>query len=308
MHYCKNLFTSIVLFLSLTLTSMAAISPLQPPKPQSILLSTGDRAYQIPWIEELHGNQPPTTGMQPTENRGEQYAKWLKSCVRIRNAQYRWYGSGTICYYDPEKKLAYVISCGHLFQNSGDNNIEIHCFYKNDTKQASIAKYPAKLLVYNRSLDISLLSFTPDWEMDSYAPIAKDDYQMVRDQTYYSCGADEAHEIACYLMKYQGKDGRSMVLVNNVPRHGRSGGGLLDEKGTLIGICWGSTNPDGRGTGGKGMFVPLSDINSLLKSKGFGWLLDVPNPNDVPARLIKIIDRTGPQKEYPKTYIPLPPG
>lgn len=81
----------------------------------------------------------------------------------------------------------------------------------------------------------------------------------------------------------------------------------MDENVNYVGLCWGSTNPDGIGKGGKGMFVPLTTINSLLKSKGFGWLIDLPNPNDIPARLIPIIDRTGPQKEYPKSYIPLPP-
>lgn len=300
----KKLLTILGFTLFLTLTAMGQIATA--PFSQPIILEQGEKAYQIPWVEGVNKIQPTGTG-QPSENRGDKYAKWLKITVRIRNVQYRWYGSGTICYYDHEKKLAYVISCGHLFKGSGDSNIDIHCFYKNDKKLDKYQSYPAKLVVYNKDLDISLLTFSPDWDVDSYAPIMKDDYKMDPNKTYYSCGADEAQEIACYFMKWTGMDSRSMVLINNAPRHGRSGGGLMDENVNYVGLCWGSTNPDGIGKGGKGMFVPLTTINSLLKSKGFGWLIDLPNPNDIPARLIPIIDRTGPQKEYPKSYIPLPP-
>lgn len=233
----------------------------------------------------------------PRENRSEEYLKWLKVSIRIKNKNVS--GSGTICYYDKEKNTAYVITCGHLF-NGGEKTTELNIFYKNDVKLTNYAKYTATLLALNKSEDLAILSFTPDWEIDSFFPIAPIDYEIIKGKTYYSLGCDGAREVACYLMKAVGMEGKNLVLTENAPRHGRSGGGLLTDDNWFIGVCWGSTDPY-NGTG-QGLFVPLQRIHPFIKVNKLDFLLDF---NE--ARKIPIVDgKTGEKLETPHNYIPIP--
>lgn len=242
--------------------------------------------------------------LAPIENRGEEYRRWLKVSVRIRNGNIS--GSGTVCYYNREKKTAYVISCGHLFRG-GEKTAEINAFYKNNVKLAAPAKYTATVLTFSNSEDISFMSFQTDWDLDEYFPVAPVDYKITPGQIYKSCGCDGAREVACYLMKAVGIEGRNLVLVENGPRHGRSGGGLMTADGYYIGICWGSTDPY-NGTG-KGLFVPLNRIHAYAQQSNLGWLMEVgkPNPaNQAGARLLPIVGVNGQILKLPPEFIPLP--
>ncbi len=313
----KRLVASIVTGIALFASALMLL-PASPetPKPNAPVTSPwGVEGFILPWQHDFdkHGSSPryypdqsqyhlpPAGYVAPQENRGEEYWKYLKVSVRIRNGNVS--GSGTICYYDRNTKTAYIISCGHLFRG-GEKTAVINCFYKNSEKLKSPANYTAKVLAFSKGEDISFLSFQPDWDIDQYYPIARVDYPLVKGQTYYSCGCDGAREVACYLMEMVGLEGRNLVLVKNGPRHGRSGGGLLTEDGYYVGICWGSTDPY-NGTG-RGLFVPLHRIHDYAKTVNLGWLLEVPKDNLSPARMLPIIDMNGPQKNYPRDYIPLP--
>jgi len=268
--------------------------------------------FTLPWADSDRTAQPPQfcppwqgDVQAPEENRGEEYRKWLRYSVRIRNGNIS--GSGTICYYDPQKKTAWVISCGHLFRG-GEKTCQIHVFYKNNEKLAKPQTFEATILCWSPNQggeDLSFMTFQPDWDIDVYAPIAKVDHPIIPGNTYYSCGCDGAREVACYLMKAKGIEGRNLVLTENGPRHGRSGGGLMTADGWFIGVCWGSTDPY-NGTG-KGLFVPLSRIHSYAKANNLGWLLEVGMAQQSPARQLRIINWTGPQRTFPPDYIPLPP-
>jgi hypothetical protein len=201
------------------------------------------------------------------------------------------------------KKRAYVISCGHLFRG-GERTVEILCFYKNDTKLPQLASFRADVLAYDPQEDLSFMAFTPDWEIDRYYPIAPVDYPVEAGKTYYSCGCDQAKEVACYLMRMEGLNGRNLELTQDSPQHGRSGGGLLTDDGYLLGVCWGSTDPY-NGTG-IGMFVPPHRIHQVAQARNLGWLLSVPKSFDHPARQLRIVDRDRPQGQYPPDYIPIP--
>jgi hypothetical protein len=211
-------------------------------------------------------------------------------------------GSGTICYFDRATKTAYVISCGHLFSGH-EKTAVINCFYKNDKKLDSPASYTAKVLCFSNKEDISFLSFQTDWEVDEYYPIAPTNYALEKGKTYFSCGCDGAREVACYLMKLVGMEGNDLILVENGPRSGRSGGGLLTPDGYFIGICWGSSDPY-NGTG-KGYFVPLERIHPYAKEQNLEWLLNVPK-NNILARTLPIVDMTGKNRTFPSDFIPIP--
>lgn len=249
----------------------------------------------------------------PIAERDPKYIKWLQVSVKIMVSQYS--GSGTIIYYDG-KEYAYIQSCGHLWDGnmsaeqgkSRKITCRIAIWYQNGKKLANRKEYEAEVLYYSnvRGYDCSLLRFKPDWYAD-YIPIAPLSYPIIDsdrlplfpNKIYHSCGCDHGSEVANYSVKII-KLETDYITKENSPRPGRSGGGLMTDD-YYIGICWGTSDVNGTGTG---LFTPLSVVRELNKREGYGWLNDVGNA--FVARKIPIIDRNNAQKTYPDDYIPVP--
>ena len=253
----------------------------------------------------------------PKPERGVEVQKWLEPGVRIAVSGAR--GSGTIIFYDAKTGYGYIQSCGHLWD--GDMTAEegqkrkltcsIDIFYI-DGKKVSPKTYPAEVLWYSNNKnkgqhlcqDVSLLRFKPDFT-PKYFPIAPADTQLQQGEYLHSVGCDQATEVAHYKVRVIGERGSEwpdLVTTENSPRPGRSGGGLISDKGTYVGICWGTSNYDGTGNG---FFTPLRTIRYFNAKNGYAWLNDV---GGNAARSIPIIDRNNPQGKYPDVYIPMPGG
>jgi hypothetical protein len=255
-----------------------------------------------PYTAETHGGRP-------QEQRETKYNKWISNGIKVgvRSAS----GSGTIVYYNPDDRWAYVHSCGHLW--SGNMTAEegrrkgrtakITVWYHNRDKLPDTRTYNADVLYYSNSdgRDISLLRFKPDWE-PNYLPIAPADWNYSKGERLHSVGCDGGREVAHYDVETVGLrqgDWPDLVTTRNSPRPGRSGGGLSDES-YFVGICWGTSDYSGDGNG---YFTPIRTIREYNKRNGYGWLNEVGNSL---ARQIPIRDRNNPQGRYPKNYIPLP--
>jgi hypothetical protein len=235
-------------------------------------------------------------------NRDDSVKKYLIPSVRIRVPGAG--GSGTICAYDKNKKIAYIISCAHLYEGTlKPTTIEV--FYKNDQKLATPAKYTATVISFKKNFygdDISIMSFQPDWDVQTWMPIAPIDHNIPLNERLYSCGCDHLTDAACYFVKPVGIDGPFLATQENSPRPGRSGGGLIDKDGWYVGICVRTSDVSGNGTG---YFVQLKTIHDYCQQNNLAWLLKVDRPNDV-VRIIPIVDRNEAQGTYPPNYVPIP--
>ncbi len=250
----------------------------------------------------------PTTYARPGwEERGPAWVQWNAVGVRFSN------GSGTICYYDPETRYAYVISCGHLFggryltyeqakRNPKTRTIEV--FYHNYKKLDSPRKYKAEVLAYrnfNESVyDVSLCRFKADWDIEWYAAIAPRHEHLREGQKLHSIGSDGMTEVAHYLIEYIEERNRGsvteIVTYQNNPRNGRSGGGVMLDNGQLVAIC-------SRGNG-TAQWTSLQQIYKFLREEEeFAFLLDVRTSI---ARLIPISDPAHPEMRFHEDYIPIP--
>lgn len=242
----------------------------------------------------------------PIEQRDIQYRKYLAASLKIAVSGAS--GSGTIVYYDPTTKYAYVASCGHLWPGTksaeavAKNPVKcrVITWYKNNEKLAEPKEYSAEVLFWSndRGYDSSLLRFKPDW-VPEYFPIAPVDYDIPVGSTQNSCGCDKGSEVARYAVEIVGYRGNDLVTKNNSPRPGRSGGGMLSNDGYYIGTCWGTSSYGGEGVG---YFTPLKSIYSVYKGNGYNWLLEVGNS---PARDIPIRDAKG-NSDFSKDIIPMP--
>jgi hypothetical protein len=241
---------------------------------------------------------------EPEAHREEAVRKWLEPGVRIYNGGYA--GSGTICYYDKESNLAWIISCAHLFNSPNENKVTLEVFYKNNEKLDAPQKFTGDVVavkIGGYENDISIITFTPDWE-PNYFPISPVTYEYVKDTVLYSVGCDSASEVACYFVKVERIDKAFLVTRENSPRKGRSGGGLITEDGWYVGICVRTSDVSGNGVG---FFVYLENIHKFCRENNLEWLCGV-NKKDTNSllKIIPIVDRLSPQGVYPPDYIPVP--
>jgi len=217
----------------------------------------------------------------PVAKRGIEYRKFLAPSVKIVVANGS--GSGTIVHYDAKKNLAYVATCGHLWngvmtaEEGKKKNLKckIVVWYHNDQKLDAPRTYDADVIFYRflegQEQDTGLVTFKPDW-VPNYFPIGPADYIYRSGQHAHSCGCDAGSEVAHYDIEMVGIIGNDLVTIKNSPRPGRSGGGLMDDEGFYIGTCWGTQYRDGTG---KGFFTPLSKIHTFWqKQKDYAFLLE----------------------------------
>lgn len=225
----------------------------------------------------------------PTPERGQQYIRYLAPSVKVtaRADGYLSSGSGTIIAYDPIQNEAYVISCGHIWNESKTYtelqkiplHAEITTWYHNETKLTAPKVYNAKVLFCNRTrgYDISLLKFKPDWKPD-FISVAAMNTHLSTGIKLHSIGCDHGTEVAHYYVEFVELRNLDLITKYNSPRSGRSGGGLVSDEGLLVGVCWGTSELSGDGTG---FFTSLPGIYRVFKDNGFQWILQ-----HIPKRII----------------------
>jgi len=237
-----------------------------------------DPLDNMPILESIPvGNESPA----PIAKRGIEFRKFLAPSVKIAVAAGS--GSGTIVHYDAKKNLAYVATCGHLWNGvmtaEEGKKKKLKCkiivWYHNDLKLDAPRSYDANVIFYRfiegAEEDTGLVTFTPDWVPNCF-PIGPENYEYVRRQHSHSCGCDAGSEVAHYDIEMVGIIGNDLVTIKNSPRPGRSGGGLMNDEGQYIGTCWGTQYRDGTG---KGFFTPLFAIHSFWKKqKDYVFLLE----------------------------------
>jgi hypothetical protein len=262
---------------------------------------------EMPVVRDTKPDKTSFDSFSPIEQREEEFAEYLSASVKIsvNGAS----GSGTICYYDPEEKWAYVISCGHLWdgnkpykESEVKQKAKITTWYHNNSKLKEPKTYESEILFWSnsRGYDCSLLRFKPDWK-PNYFPIAPVDYSLPKGIKLNSMGCDEGKEVARYEVEFFEYRGLDLITQKNSPRPGRSGGGLVTDTEWYVGICWGTS--DTTSGGGIGYFTPLSSIHEVFIKNGHEWLIRL---SEFSGRNIPIYDWESPKKEFEWDFIPVP--
>jgi hypothetical protein len=240
----------------------------------------------------------------PQEQRDEKYIKLLQVSVKISVSGAA--GSGTMCHFDESSGWIYVVSCGHLWNGNKSydpSNLEkarITVWYQNGLKLNNPKTYEAEALFWSndRGYDVSLLRFKADW-IPEYAPFARH-FHEEKGQMLNSMGCDGGGEVARYEVQFLEMSGKDLTAVKNSPRPGRSGGGLINNEGRIVGVCWGSSDIT---TGdGVGYFTSLNSIEKVFSKNGHAWLMNIRKD----LELIPIKDWTGSGQKYDRHYVPVP--
>jgi thiol-disulfide isomerase/thioredoxin len=159
--------------------------------------------------------------------------------VRLKIFDGHGYGAGTGTIIDTHGDEALVLTCGHLFRDTkGQGKIEVELFVGGDVR-----KVEGQLVDYDAAdRDIALVAIRPGVPIHPIQVIGAGE-KLQNGQSVFSFGCDRGDDPSrrdtriTAIDKYNQHLGVSNLEIAGAPIDGRSGGGLFDESGRLIGVC-----------------------------------------------------------------------
>lgn len=190
------------------------------------------RSATSPTLANLSNPQSPSltdVTSSPGQNR--------ESTVRIRIVEPNQDSVGTGTVIDMVNGEALVLTCGHLFRDiQGQATITIDTFVGGQT-----LSFPGVLVDFEaQEMDIGLVAFRPSIAMPVARLIPKN-RKLSEGQRVSSWGCNRGADptpMVSKITKLNRYLGPPNVEVDGQPVEGRSGGGLFDERGELIGVCY----------------------------------------------------------------------
>ena len=159
--------------------------------------------------------------------------------VRLRVHDGHGYGAGTGTIIDTHGEEALVLTCGHLFRETqGKGKIEVDLYVGGEVRTVlgQVVDYDAD------TRDVALVAIRPNFPVQP-VQLVSGQQQVRSGQTAFSFGCDRGDDPSrrdtriTGVNKYNQHLGVSNLEIAGAPIDGRSGGGLFDETGRLIGVC-----------------------------------------------------------------------
>ena len=159
--------------------------------------------------------------------------------VRLRVFDGHGHGAGTGTIIDTHGDEALVLTCGHLFRETkGEGKIEVDLFVAGETRTVlgQVVDYDAD------TRDIALVAIRTGFPVQPVQVVGADS-RVENGQTAFSFGCDRGDDPSrrdtriTGINKYNQHLGVSNLEISGAPIEGRSGGGLFDASGRLIGVC-----------------------------------------------------------------------
>lgn len=218
----------------------------------------------------------------------------MDSSVRIRvtiNGKVN-LGSGTII--ESQAGLTKILTCAHIFRGfDNDSKIEVDLNINNRERP-----YIAKLVDFNEQADLGLISVATS----SLLPVAE-----IAAVTNSPVEGDAVEAIGCsggdaptreklQVTEIDRYKGPHNIECTGLPVRGRSGGGLFDGDGNVVGVCIAADKEQKRG-----LYSGLFAIHTLLEENQLAHLI----PDEIPASEM-IADTTPQEMVFPEN--PVHPG
>ncbi|MCG8649587.1 MAG: trypsin-like peptidase domain-containing protein [Pirellulales bacterium] len=186
-----------------------------------------------------HQASAPRSESMPSLTRADAVERAKAATVRLRVYDGQGYGVGTGTIIDTHGDDALVLTCGHLFRDTrGKGRIEVELFVGGQTRTVA-----GKLVDYEAEhRDIALVEIRPGFPVPPI-PVIPSNEQVRSGQPAFSFGCDRGADPSrrdtriTGVNKYDQHLGMSNLEIAGAPIDGRSGGGLFDDRGRLIGVC-----------------------------------------------------------------------
>ncbi len=175
----------------------------------------------------------------PTVSAADAIERAEAATVRLRVHDGKGYGAGTGTIIDTHGDDALVLTCGHLFRdNEGKGKVEVDLFVGGQVRTVT-----GEVIDYDADLrDIALVAIRPGFPVQPVS-VVHVDQMPTNGQTVFSFGCDRGDDPSrrdtriTGINKYNQHLGASNIEIEGAPIDGRSGGGLFDDQGRLVGVC-----------------------------------------------------------------------
>ena len=209
------------------------------PAPQTRLAPIGGPPSNAPQTLVTTTPKAARSEAMPSVSLADAVERARAATVRLRVFDGHGYGAGTGTIVDTHGEEALVLTCGHLFRDTdGKGKVEVDLYVGGQVKTVNgqVVDYDAD------TRDIALVAIRPGFAVQPVRLVG--DQQTVRNgQTAFSFGCDRGDDPSrrdtriTGVNKYNQHLGVSNLEISGAPIDGRSGGGLFDESGVLIGVC-----------------------------------------------------------------------
>lgn len=226
------------------------------------------RSSADPWSNSA---APPTTpaptpkpvAVIPVSASGNDFPPSLMSAtvrIRVDDSQGRSFGTGTII--DARSGEALIVTCGHLFRESqgkGPMTVELFDVGSNGPRVAE--QLPGQLISYDIEREVALVSIKTTRQI-SVAAVAPTGTNVQRGDRVATIGCSNGQDPTLLSQRVNQLDryaGPPNIEVSGAPEEGRSGGGLFNLQGQLIGVCY-AADYEGK----EGLYTALESIHREL--------------------------------------------
>lgn len=206
-------------------------------------IPTGARVGEQPSLSapqtRLASMQTDRVEAMPSTSLAEAVQHAEAATVRLKVHDGRGYGVGTGTIIDTHGDEALVLTCGHLFRETKhQSRVDVELFVA-----GQIQTVPGKVVDYDsEDRDIGLVVIRPGFKVASVSVLPADQLPT-SGQSVFSFGCDHGANPSrrdtriTGIDKYNQETRASNIEIDGAPVDGRSGGGLFDAQGRLIGVC-----------------------------------------------------------------------
>lgn len=201
--------------------------------------------------------------------------------IRIGDTGGNSVGSGTII--DARDGQALVLTCGHVFRDSqGKGRIQVDLFGENPQTVTG------KLIAYDDKRDTGLISIPLTGKVE-VAPVAPVGQSVRKGDRVVNIGCNhgaDATALESRITSINRYSGPANLQVAGEPVQGRSGGGLFNLQGQVIGVCNAADKTDN-----EGLYAALDTIYAQLDSSKLTFVYR-PETNNRNALPVVRVDHT----------------
>lgn len=211
-------------------------------------------ANQVVPAAHVQQTPTPTPGIDPR-------ARAMQATVRLRieDSTGTNFGTGTIV--DTHGDDALVVTCGHIFRDSGGHGkIMVDLF-----APGARGPVPGELIACNLEEDVALVAIRLGIKVVP-VPVPPKTYQVRQGDRVFGIGCDHGRDptlLETHVIKINKYVRPDNIAAAGEPAIGRSGGGLFSADGQLIGVC-NMASPTDR----EGIYAALSLIHGNLDKSG----------------------------------------
>lgn len=196
-------------------------------------------------------------------------ARVVNASVRIRVKDPHGFSNGSGTIIDTHEDEALVLTCGHIFRDSqGKGEITIDVFGPHP-----VNRVPATLIGYDEQRDVGLVSFKPGVPVVA-SRVPGPGCTIRPSEPAVTVGCDRGEPPTARMSQVNAVNkflGPSNITADGEPIQGRSGGGLFNAKGEVIGVC-NAANPSDR----EGLYAALATIHAQLDAVRLSFIYKQP--------------------------------